>query len=676
MKSFFTLLVMFFVVSVNAQITFSDDFEAYTVNAFVAKSNPKWTTWSNKPGTSEDAKITDEVAKSGKQSLKIINTVATGGATDLVLPFGGKYTTGSFSFKLSMLIPEGKNAYFNFQATQTIGQTWAIDANFDENGSFTISRSSVPLLNTNVPKGKWFDMEILINLTSNVWKVLIDGECRGAFSNTTNSVASVDFFPINSASLYYLDDVSYSYSAAAPGFALDGGVTDFVWNNGKLAGTTQAPAASLRNNGSTAITDAEVLVRVLQEGVIVDESTKNITGINLAKGQKTAFNLPEITLGPGNNKIEVNINKLNGVATDEETCNNTLNFSLQATQAAAHRAVLVEEGTGPWCQWCPRGAVFMDRYNEYYKDLFIPIAVHNGSTNPMLLAEYNTFMAFSSFPNSRLNRKADQDPSQTENPFLKEIALSPKASLLPGARYNAATKKLDVSVEVEFLEAAAGDFYLSVVLTEDGVRGTTSAYNQANAYAGGANGVMGGYELLPNPVPASKMVYHHVARAVNGLRDNGTNAFSGAYVEGEKILMNASFTLNAAWKPDSLHIIPILLESAEGYINAASATLAKATENGYLSSSEAQILPENQVAIYPNPSNEAVYFELSASTPGNVSVSVFDVTGQQVAYKDYGTLTGEYILPLQINALAPGIYTAKLTTGAGSLLKKMVVTDK
>jgi DNA-directed RNA polymerase beta subunit len=33
------------------------------------------------------------------------------------------------------------------------------------------------------------------------------------------------------------------------------------------------------------------------------------------------------------------------------------------------------------------------------------------------------------------------------------------------------------------------------------VRGTGSTWNQANAYSGGANGVMGGYELLSNQKP-------------------------------------------------------------------------------------------------------------------------------------------------------------------------------
>lgn len=55
---------------IQAQVSFSDNFESYTNGAYLAQSNSKWSTWSNKPGTGEDAKITDEQAKSGKQSVK------------------------------------------------------------------------------------------------------------------------------------------------------------------------------------------------------------------------------------------------------------------------------------------------------------------------------------------------------------------------------------------------------------------------------------------------------------------------------------------------------------------------------------------------------------------------------------------------------------------------------
>lgn len=668
MRVLFTnLIFLLFSGLVSAQTTFSDDFEAYTDGAYVAASNNKWTTWSAKPGTTEDAKITTEFAKSGTKSLKIINTVAAGGATDLVLPFGGRYTTGRFDYKMSMLIPTGKNAYFNFQGTTTVGQTWSLDANFSDNGLLTLTRSSAPLLVTNIPINAWFDLEIDINLTSNVWKVLINGECRGAFANPSNAVASIDFFPTNTASLYYVDDLSFRYEPNASGYLIDGGLLDFTWSKGKLAGTNDIPKASIINNGNLVITSFDLQVTI--DG---KSAESKVTGQSIAKGKKLSFDLPELTLKEGSNVVEVLLTKINGLTLDEEPCNNKLTFTLVAAQAAPHRAVLVEEGTGTWCQWCPRGAVFMDKYNSLYPDLFIPIAVHNGSTDPMLLTEYDKFMAFPAFPNSRVNRTDDIDPSATEGPFLDEIGITPDAKLTAGARFDEATKKLDVSVEVEFLQNTTGQFYVTAVLTEDSVTGTASGYNQANAYANNAAGVMGGYELLPNPVPASKMIYDHVARAVSGLKSNNNNSFSGSYKIGDKILLNYSFTLNATWNSENMHIVPIMLNKGE-YVNASRATIAQATANGYLSNTSSVILSSDNVKIYPNPAQESTSLQLSLSSPQQVEVTVTSLSGQIVSIKNYGVLDGDLILPVNLNVLQPGIYLFKIKTDSGTRIEKVAV---
>ena len=42
--------------------TFSDNFDSYTANAFLAQSNSAWKTWTNKPGGSDDVKISSAKA--------------------------------------------------------------------------------------------------------------------------------------------------------------------------------------------------------------------------------------------------------------------------------------------------------------------------------------------------------------------------------------------------------------------------------------------------------------------------------------------------------------------------------------------------------------------------------------------------------------------------------------
>ena len=96
------------------------------------------------------------------------------------------------------------------------------------------------------------------------------------------------------------------------------------------------------------------------------------------------------------------------------------------------------------------------------------------------------------------------------------------------------------------------------MLTEDGVTGTTGQYNQQNAYAGGGSGVMGGYELLPNPVPASQMVYDHVARTIVPSFTGMVNSFPTSIANGFQQTICYTFTLPASWDESKIHIIGLL----------------------------------------------------------------------------------------------------------------------
>ena len=121
MRSIFTrnfvlfVSVLFFGTNLYSQ-TFSDDFETYSVGAYLGESSTKWTTWSKMPGTDEDVKITDEKALSGTKSIKFTSTSSSGGPQDVVLPFGKKYTTGQFTLKLNFFIPSEKQGTSMFKA--------------------------------------------------------------------------------------------------------------------------------------------------------------------------------------------------------------------------------------------------------------------------------------------------------------------------------------------------------------------------------------------------------------------------------------------------------------------------------------------------------------------------------------------------------------------------------
>ncbi|MBN1337801.1 MAG: hypothetical protein JXA03_00680, partial [Bacteroidales bacterium] len=92
-----------------------DDFESYSVGQFLAVENPTWwTTWSNLPGSSEDAPITDAMAHSGTKSVLVQ------GSTDAILKLGDK-TSGVYDLDFWYYIPTGFAGYYNIQHYEAPG---------------------------------------------------------------------------------------------------------------------------------------------------------------------------------------------------------------------------------------------------------------------------------------------------------------------------------------------------------------------------------------------------------------------------------------------------------------------------------------------------------------------------------------------------------------------------
>ncbi len=247
--------------------------------------------------------------------------------------------------------------------------------------------------------------------------------------------------------------------------------------------------------------------------------TDNLTGLSLAPGasmsftHSAAFNVPSAE----GHTISVWVENPNG-GTDGIETNDGGEFVVYGLSFMPEKKVFAEEATGTWCGWCPRGAVFMEYMAENYEDTYVGIAVHNG--DPMAFSTYDngltSFPGFSGFPSVVFERDVIIDPSELEayyNQYItKPTAVAVDATV---ATLDVATRELDVNADLTFATSlAANQYNMAIILKEDGVTGTGSGYAQVNYYSGGSNGSMGGYENLPDPVPASQMVYDDVARAI------------------------------------------------------------------------------------------------------------------------------------------------------------------
>lgn len=201
---------------VTQQFIYQDNFDSYTAGAYVAVTIPQyWTTWSNAPGTNEDAQFSAEVAQTAPLSVKVEGTT-----TDLLLKLGNK-TSGKYQVSWDMFVPTGKAGYFNFQHMEAPGNEWAVEVYFDNNGTGYMHAGGDNAATFNYPMNAWYHIDNVIDL-DNDWaefyinNALVHGwqfSLQAQGQAGTKQLGCVDFYAGATSGMtptYYFDNVSYA----------------------------------------------------------------------------------------------------------------------------------------------------------------------------------------------------------------------------------------------------------------------------------------------------------------------------------------------------------------------------------------------------------------------------------------------------------------------------------
>ena len=670
MKKILLLSFAFSISFFNFGQLFSDNFDSYAVGSYLGPQSLTWSTWSGTEGGAEDATITAAQSSSNPHSIYFSSTAANGGPQDVILKFGQLYNSGIFTIQNKLYVNSGKKAYYNIQGAVTIGTIWALNVSCDAGSLIIDDGITSNLVSTSYPQATWFDLKIEANLTLKVWKAYINNVLVGTWTNGINTVASVDYFPTQNCQ-FYVDDVSFNHQT----YTLQNlnAMVSSLNIGANIAGQSPAPTVSILNAGVTPITSFKV--DLTYNG---NTYTQNVSGINLASIASYNVSMPALPLVAGNQNVVATVYDING-GLDNDISDNTLTTSINPVVPAAGKMVVSEEGTGTWCQWCPRGAVFMDDFNAKYDGFWAGIAVHNG--DPMAVTDYDDGMGalIAGYPSALVDRGNDVDPSGMTPEFLTRLQTAPVATLVNGANWDAANRVLTVSVKSQFNMAATSEYKIACVLTEDGVTGVGAGWSQSNAYAGGNNGVMGGYESLPNPVPAAQMVYDHVARIIAPGFGGYTGSFPAVVNAGQSHIVNFSFTLPATWDENEIHIIGMLISPNGRIDNAGTATIAEAVNNGYENGINAGLydaLPnqlDEAIKLYPNPTSDHATIAINLKEAEDVSITLFDIKGNVLQASSYSNWVGLSSVELNTNSLTAGVYLVKFSIGGMTTTKRLVI---
>ena len=286
------------------------------------------------------------------------------------------------------------------------------------------------------------------------------------------------------------------------------------------------------------------------------------------------------------------------------------------------RGVFVEEFTGTWCGYCPRGAWYMDSLAANMPDNAILVAWHNGDL--MTIANGEAVMAknwaIAGYPNVLVNRYdynggvgdwADFDPNSIDQ--IYPLVIQPSAQSAPilnfqltNITFAPVTKTVSFDLLVspmvpgEIPTEDTAEYRTVVVLTEDSV-----IYDQNN------------YSLRGLPTTLKKFQHDNVARMVSGnVLGNKFNMLTTTPNAQYPVTIHYSMKITtASFKPGKMRIKTMVETVAPVGTTPQAHIVRDAAQSNYLSS-------------YPGPKLGTI----AITKPAAGDVVIGGTTGQEIDF--------------------------------------------
>lgn len=437
-----------------------------------------------------------------------------------------------------------------------------------------------------------------------------------------------------------------------------------------VAGTDYASAVSFINLGSKPVSAVKVKTELngkVTEGVIPSEEPIPYLG-----------SLQFMVTDPapaqsGRYALSVQATEVNGQA-DGYPADNAAGGLIVSIEKPAKRKAVMEEFTGTWCGWCPRGLVAMEKMKEMFPNDFIAVSVHAG--DEMDDQSYQQISYAAGFPSALLNRLGLIDPyfglgeEETSNVSddIRSLLTVPCEALI-GISSDLSDDKSSVNVTatMKFTMPAEGRNYsLAYVLTEDGITG----YDQINYYNSAYGAVS--EDQLPDDlkflvntgtVTENSVVYqptfNDVSRGIHDLNGIAGSLDNITFTEGKYEIHNYSIAVPSSVKNvENLKVTVLLLDKETGEV--VTAEQAKVGESNFATGLEQAPLQSAAPAI--------------GIDAGAISVEGFSAAQVQVYAADGKLVTdvsakGSVSIPT-IN-FAKGTYIVRVVSSNGITVKKV-----
>ena len=357
----------------------------------------------------------------------------------------------------------------------------------------------------------------------------------------------------------------------------------------------------------------------------------------------------------GKADFKLKVTKINGNA-DEDMSNNEASVSIPLLTKFGQHKVVIEEVTGTWCQWCPRGAAGLERLARDLKDKSVCIAVHSG--DKMETSSYAGIGQYGSgAPRAVVDRQIVCDPYFGEGSTafgIGDLVKERAATAVPFDIYidvadgsNATTKNITANL-VFYGDMGKCEYKAAFVLLEDGLVG-----EQANGFAGasGLSEDLAKYASMPRKI--KNFVFDDVARSISAF--GGINYWTGQeIVANEPISYTYRMDVSKAEKLENCGVAVLVFDKDGRIVNANEVTFKEAA-TGIEDATNNGFAPRFRT-------NNGV---LTVSGEGNMALEVYSASGARMAAQQFNGETSVQ--------LGKGVYVVRVTANGKSVTKKLVL---
>jgi thiol-disulfide isomerase/thioredoxin len=328
------------------------------------------------------------------------------------------------------------------------------------------------------------------------------------------------------------------------------------------------------NHGASGITSLDVEYTLNGETTPLHITPKSPVASTFGLTTSQTVTLPAIQ-ERGTYDMTLRVVKVNDQPNEDPKAEATQRFILISGDPK-HRPLL-EEYTGTWCGWCPRGFVALEKLAKLYPDDYVCVAYHN--SDPMeITTQFPS--PVSSYPSAWMDRGLQMDPyygSSGSKAFgvLDDLKWRAEqfgvADIDLSATLSSDEKTVSVTANVLFPFSNDNAHYaLEYLLVANGLTGEDGQWNQTNNYAGQNYGAdMWEFQHAGNP--ATGLVFNDVV--VMQSQAGGIDGSIPEKVEADKPVTHTwTFDLekavNTSGQPviqdvNQLHVVVLLISKDE-----------------------------------------------------------------------------------------------------------------